>query len=107
VKQLALNIGDELLLKPGVAVTGVPAYQSIGGFISTVLPNVYVVAGIILFVLLLAGGIMFISSAGKGESESTKKGSQAIAAALIGFLIIFASYWIIQLVETITGLTIF
>jgi hypothetical protein len=50
---------------------------------------------------------MFISSAGKGESESTKKGSQAIAAALIGFLIIFASYWIIQLVETITGLTIF
>jgi len=107
VNQLAFNIGDEFWLKPNKAITGVPAYQSFGGFISAVLPNVYVIAGIILFVLLLAGGIMVISSAGKGESDSTKKGSQAITAALLGFLIIFASYWIIQLIEILTGVNIF
>ena len=107
MNQLAFNIGDEFWLKHNKAITGVPAYQSFGGFISAVLPNVYVIAGVILFVLLLAGGIMVISSAGKGESDSTKKGSQAITAALLGFLIIFLSYWIIQIVEVITNIEIF
>lgn len=110
MKQLAqVNIGDEFWLKatPGTGIAHNSAYQSLGGFISAVLPNVYVIAGIILFILLLGGGIMIIASAGKGESDSTKKGSQAITAALIGFLIIFASYWIIQIVEVITGIDIF
>lgn len=120
---LALKIGEEFWIKPNMGIEpkcavwsgnqcvvwigGKSAYASIGSFISAVLPNIYVIAGIILFISLLAGGIMVIAGAGKGESESTKKGQQAISAALIGFLIIFASYWIIQIIEIVSGIQIF
>ena len=81
-------------------------FSSISAFISCVLPNVYVFSGIILFVLMVIGGFIVITSAGKGDQEGTKKGQKAITAALIGFLIIFTSYWIIQIIEKVTGLKI-
>lgn len=109
---LVVNIGEEFWLKepfPGVSpgIASNPAYQSLGGFISKILPNIYVIAGVIFFIFLVVGGLTVIMGAGKGESETTKKGGGAIASALIGFLIIFASWWIIQLVETLTGVKIF
>lgn len=107
MEKLALEIGKEFWLKPKAGITGTPAYQSLGGFISAVLPNVYIIAGVILFVLLIIGGITTIAGAGKGDQEATKKGQKAITAALLGFLIIFASYWIIQIIEVVTGIEIF
>jgi uncharacterized membrane protein YozB (DUF420 family) len=106
-KLAQINIGEELWLKPEQGIAGVPAFQSLGGFISALLPNVYVIASVLLFILLLAGGIMIIASAGKGEQEGTKKGAQAITAAFVGFLIIFISYWIIQIIQVVTGIEIF
>ncbi len=47
---------------------------------------------------------MVVSSA--GNAEKTDKGKQAITGAIIGFVIIFASYWIIQIIEIITGVNI-
>jgi len=40
-------------------------------------------------------------------SEQTAKGGKTVAAALGGFLIIFLSYWIIRIIEVITGIDIF
>jgi len=56
--------------------------------------------------LLIFGGISVILSAGSGSAEGAAKGKQAITAAVIGFVIIFAAYWIILIVERITGLKI-
>jgi len=110
IKALAqVNIGDQFKLgdKPGSpAIAGVPALQSIGGFVSSVLPNIYVIAGIILFVLLLVSGLLFIISAGKGDEEAAKKYQKTITASLIGFLIIFGSYWIMEIIRTVTGIEI-
>jgi hypothetical protein len=128
----AVNIGQNFWLnKPGVGITqqaqqcvwlplppghpGVPAgvpickdcFASIGDLISCILPNIYVFAGVILFVLMIVGGIGVIKSANGGNEEDLKKGQQAITSALIGFLLIFVSYWIIQLVQIITGVQIF
>jgi len=105
-----VNIGEEFWLKKDVGIgdeSVYPAYQSIGSFISAILPNIYVIAGVILFLLMVFGGLTYIKSAGSSDEEGVKKGQQAITAALVGFLIIFASYWIIQLIEIITGVEIF
>ncbi|MFH1840548.1 MAG: hypothetical protein ABH807_00080 [Candidatus Shapirobacteria bacterium] len=111
---LAVNIGENfwLNLNPaggGVGITQQPqgCFDSIGNLISCILPNIYVFAGIILFILMIIGGIGVIKSANGGSEEDLKKGQQAITSALQGFLIIFVSYWIIQLVQIITGLQIF
>jgi len=105
----AINIGDELKLgdDPGApAITGIPAFQSIGGFVSSVLPNIYVIASVIFFILLIVSGLLFIISAGQGDEESAKKYQKTITASLIGFLIIFASWWILEIIQTITGINI-
>jgi len=102
-----MDIGENFWLKSGEGIRDATGYGSLGEFISAVLPNVYVITGVILFFLMIFGGIGYIKGAGSGDEEGVKKGQQAITSALIGFLIIFLSYWIIQLIETITGIKIF
>ena len=100
---LSFKIGDQFLLRPDRPVKEI---GTIGGIISTLLQNVYILAGIILFILLIVGGLGFIMGAGEDNPEKAKKGKQAITAALIGFMIIFCSYWIIKIIEIITGVSI-
>jgi prepilin signal peptidase PulO-like enzyme (type II secretory pathway) len=79
-------------------------FNSITDIISVILPNILMVSGIILLFLLIFGGFTVISSA--GNAENTEKGKQAITGAIIGFGIMFAAYWIVQIIEIITGITI-
>lgn len=81
-------------------------FSDIGSLVSVILFNVYVVAGVILLFLLVFGGIQIIASAGSGNPEGAAKGKSAVTAAVIGFLIIFGSYWIIQIIEVLTGIDI-
>jgi len=103
---LAVDIGKEWIINPTQSITQAPQFASPGALISILLKNVYVIAGVLLLVLLIFGGISIISSAGGGDAKKTAQGQKAITSALIGFLIIFASYWIIRIVEIITGLNI-
>lgn len=81
-------------------------FPTLGSLISVILFNVYVVTGVILLFLLVFGGIQIIASAGSGNPEGAQKGKGAVTTAVIGFLIIFTSYWIIQIIEVITGIDI-
>jgi len=103
---LAFNIGDQFWVKPNQGIKGAEGFGSIGEIISILLQNIYVLAGILLFVLLIVSGFIFIIGAGQDNPEQAKKGKQALTAALIGFVIIFCSYWIIKIIEIITGLNI-
>src|SRR3989344_1226739 len=80
-------------------------FSNLGALIGTLLPNVLIVAGLILLVYIIVAGFKLMQSG--GSSEDTGKSKQAITAALIGFFLIFASYFIIQLIEFLTGVSIF
>jgi len=80
-------------------------YSSIGEFIGKILPNVFVIAGLILFVFLLFAGFGIITSG--GNPEKNKQNAGILTATIIGFIIIFGSYWIIQIIEHLTGINIF
>jgi len=88
----------------GEGIADKEGYGSIGAFVSGILPNVFILAAIILFFLIIFGGFSIIKSA--GDPEKAKEGKQALTAALIGFLVIFASYWIIQIIEVLTGVSL-
>jgi len=103
-----VDIGQETKINPTPqGIGGPPQFQTIGGLISTILPNIYVAAGLILLFFLIFGGVMVILGAGKGESQQAEQGKKIVTRTIIGFLIIFLSYWIIQIVETVTGIPIF
>jgi hypothetical protein len=69
--------------------------------INMVLPFFFVIAGLVLFVMIVFGGFTIFTSA--GNPEKIKQGQGMVVNALIGFGIMFAAYWIIQLLETTLG----
>lgn len=103
-KYLAFEIGDAFQIGEQ-SIEGKAGYTTIGEFVSTVLPNVYVLAGLIMFFLILLGGIGLISAG--GDTEKIQAGSKKITIAIAGFAIIFLSYWIIQIISLLTGIEIF
>jgi hypothetical protein len=89
------------------SIKNVPAFQSLGGFISAVLPSIFVISGIILFVLIVFGGLTMILNAGSGDAKKVEQGQQALTSAMIGMVVIFCAWWIIKIIEYLTGITIF
>ncbi|PIS09232.1 hypothetical protein COT75_02600 [Candidatus Beckwithbacteria bacterium CG10_big_fil_rev_8_21_14_0_10_34_10] len=72
--------------------------------ISELLKYIFPFAGLVLFFMLIAGGFQLLTAA--GNEESIKKGQQRILYAVIGFMVIFISFWLIQILEVILGIEI-
>jgi len=78
----------------------------LGDLVSVLLSNAFVLAGIILLFIFVAGGLSMVIGAGQDSPEKASKGKQATTSAVIGFIIIFVSYWIIKIVEILTEIDI-
>ena len=103
----AINIGEQFWFRNQTGISSPSIFPNLGKLVSIIIFNLYVLAGILLLLLLIFGGFGMIMGAGGGNPEQTAKGGKAVGAALGGFLIIFLSYWIIRIIEVITGLSIF
>jgi len=103
-KIFALDIGQEFWIKQEKGIKNLSHFNSLGDFFSSLLPNFYALAGLILLFFLIFGGLMVILGAGKGSEEQIEKGKKVLTNTLIGFLVILFSYWIIQILEIITGI---
>src|SRR3989344_1962926 len=77
-------------------------FQTLGGFISSFLPKVLIIAGVIFFFLIVLAGFGVISGAGGGDPHAQEKAKGFLTYAVIGFVIIFTSYWIVQLISFAT-----
>src|SRR3989344_434874 len=75
-------------------------------YVSNLITGAISVAGIILLFLLIGGGIGMIAGAGKSDPKTVEQGKQAATSALIGFIVVFSAYWIVKLIESITGLNL-
>lgn len=78
--------------------------SSPGGIISRLLLFAFPIAGLILFVMLVWAGFEIIMGSASGKSIDA--GRQRATAAIIGFGLLFVSYWLMQIVEVIFGVTI-
>jgi hypothetical protein len=58
-------------------------------------------AGIGLFLMLILAGFKFVTSP---ESAAKGEAKDKIKNAGIGFLIMFSAYWIMQIIEILTGI---
>lgn len=74
--------------------------ELIGGLIRVSL----VVAAIVFFFVLVIGGIRWILSG--GDKQATEGARGQITAALVGLVIVFAAWAIVQLIETLFGVQI-
>lgn len=92
-------------LNPFTVAGGTEDLSTPGKIISRALKGfIFPIAGIILFLSLLLGGFQMLT--GAANSKSLDEGKQKITSAIIGFILLFASYWIVQLLELIFGIRI-
>lgn len=95
------NLGDCLTFQGESAVT---AYPDAAHLVNNILPNVYIAGGLIIFFMIVFGGFTIISNA--NNPDKMKEGTKTITSAIIGLLVLFASYWIIQIIQVVTGVQI-
>ncbi len=94
-----INFGD---LKQKAGLTGTNYPTDIGSLVSSLLALVFPIAGIILLLLLLAGGFSLMTSS--GDPKAMQSAKSKITSAIIGFVIVFAAYWITEIIGLILGL---
>jgi hypothetical protein len=74
------------------------ALGGIGSLVTLFLNIAFVLAGLILLFLFIFGGIGMISSAGQSDPQKAEQSKKTLTSAIIGFVIVFASYWIVKLI---------
>lgn len=79
-------------------------FSSVGTLISALLPYSFITGGLILFVMLLMGGFEILTS--MGSDEKTKGGYDRIKNALLGFVLLFAIFWMAQIAQILFKLPI-
>lgn len=93
--ELGKNLGN---FQPA---TGLTIEGIVSGFIKLVL----VVAGLAFFFILVLGGVHWILSG--GDKAKTEGARNQITAALVGLVIVFSAWAILQLIKTFFGVDLF
>lgn len=102
-----VDIGKNLIDASGDSSQNIGSkYTTIGPIINAILKNSLTIAGIIFLALLVFGGISMIAGAGNSDSKKAAQSKQTVTSAVIGLVIVVSAYFIIQIIETITGLNI-
>jgi len=99
---MAFDIRDQFLSTPLYSIKG-SAYETKGffDFLSVIINNIYLIAGIILFFFVVIGGLGMILNAGNVDKQ--KQSSKTLSSAVMGYLIMFVAYWLIKIIEALTG----
>ena len=77
---------------------------SLGKFVGALTQLLFILAGVLVFVYLVWGGIQWLTSG--GDSSSTQQARDRITAALIGLAIIAIAYAITLIIQAFFGITI-
>lgn len=91
-----------------IQVEAMPGFKfaggSIGDIVSGLVVYLFPLAGLLLLLYLLFGGLQMMTSA--GDPKKMEGAKQKLTNALIGFIIVFTSYWIVQIVGKVLGIEI-
>ena len=101
---LVVDIGANLTLQGNTSISNVTQFQSVGALISSWLPNVYILAGIVVLISFIASGFMWVTNA--CDQKKIEEAQKILTFAIMGFVFLFASYWIIQIIQVLTGIPI-
>jgi len=99
---LQMNIGNTFF--GNSAANTFKNVGEVGSVVTLFLNIAFVIAGLILLFFFILGGIGMISSAGQSDPQKAEQAKKTITSAIVGFVIVFASYWIVKLIGQLIGL---
>jgi len=77
------------------------ANKSIGFIIGQALTYVFAFAGVGLLLMIIGSGFTLMLSA--GDPKKMEKGKQSLTNSIIGFILIFSAFWIVQILGIVFG----
>ena len=85
-------------------VADVATIGSLATLISNIIHAIVMFSGVVLFVMLLVGGMSFLFSG--GDQKKLEKAKGTLTGAFVGLLVLVGSYLILKLIQTITGVNV-
>lgn len=98
------TLAQDIKLKPGGDFAPLEDL-TLGDIVAGLIRLILVVAALVFFFILVIGGIRWIASG--GDKAQTEAARSQITAALVGLVIVFAAWAIVQLINTFFGINIF
>lgn len=83
---------------------GLDAIKNIGDLISATIGAAFLISFLLVFVMLVWGGVQWITSG--GDKENTQKAKDRITHALVGLAIIAGAWALMQVIEFFFGISI-
>lgn len=75
--------------------------KDLEGIFERVVTSIIAISGLVLFVLLIAGGFKFLTAG--GDPQKAQSAQKTITTAVVGLLVILFAYAIIYLISKLTG----
>lgn len=97
--QAGFQLSDCYFLNANTQTTVGSVYDKPVVLVNLLTRNIFIVGGFIIFILIMYSGYLFISGGTKGQEQS----KEVMTTAVAGFAIMFAAYWILQIIKIITG----
>ena len=86
-------------------VFGNQSNRNPGYIISRLVTNIiFPISGLILFIQIIWAGFQVVQGGTTGNDNQVNSGKQRLISVIVGFLLLFASYWLWSLVELIFGI---
>lgn len=97
-----LEEGQLVSIQQKAGLKDIFVLASLGDFISQIVPYIFYFAGGALLIYFLIGGFNLMLAG--GDPKKMESGKKTITNAIIGFVVIFVAYWIVQLIGAIFGI---
>ncbi len=90
---------------PGISIEGPADFKfggdNIGYILGQALSYVFAAAGIGLLLMIISSGFSLMMSA--GDAKKLAGGKATLTNSIIGFILVFSAFWIVQILGTVLG----
>lgn len=80
-------------------------FDTVASLVNTIIPNVLVISGVVFLLIIIYAGFQLIA-AGQVDPQKWEKTRQTLTQAVIGLIIIVVAYWLVLIIQQVTGVNI-
>lgn len=78
--------------------------SGVGSLVSLLVGVAFVLSGIIVLFFFIMAGVGMIAGAGQDDPQKAEAAKKTMTSAVIGFVVVFTSYWIVKLIGQLIGM---
>lgn len=82
-----------------------PGGGGLAKFIANMINTIYIIAGLAFFIYLSIGGLKYLTAS--GDPKQVQEATKQLTNAIVGLIIVVASYGIVSVLGNILGINIF